>query len=392
MNEGPGQQQRRGIALAVAVLALVVVGAVITGGFYAASQENRAGRTTKTSELAFYTAEKGLNDQLGDRGIPFYEDTLEVGQDTALPAVAVTAGGIDAEYRVRVLRVAERLFYIQSTGRITDGSHAGAEREVGIVARTPYFNYRRDRALQTQTGFRMRGNAYISGRDTVPPGWENCETPGTGTGVAASDTSQIDIGGSAAIDGDPAKEEVPLDSTDILDYGDLKFSDFAGTADKYYAAGTGTLPDIEPEVDGGRCVTSAASNWGGPIDGGPCGDYWPTVYAEGDLGISGSGYGQGILAVEGDLSITGGFQFTGIVLVKGDLAMTGDGSTILGTANVRGTHPDSTRVESRGAGRSSIQLSSCAIARAYEYNRKLSRAFGVPGRHWVDLSAVGRGP
>jgi len=52
------------------------------------------------------------------------------------------------------------------------------------------------------------------------------------------------------------------------------------------------------------------------------------AYCHGDLKLSGSISGAGILAVDGDLNISGGLDWTGIIMVRGRVTMTGGGHTI----------------------------------------------------------------
>ena len=52
----------RGIALAVAIFALVVIGALVAGTFYAGRLEQQTGRNTFTAAQAAEAAEAGLKD------------------------------------------------------------------------------------------------------------------------------------------------------------------------------------------------------------------------------------------------------------------------------------------------------------------------------------------
>ena len=61
---------------------------------------------------------------------------------------------------------------------------------------------------------------------------------------------------------------------------------------------------------------SVDSNWGDPLNKlSPCFNYFPIIYHQGDLSISGNGYGQGILLVEGNLTVQGRIDFYGPVIV-----------------------------------------------------------------------------
>ena len=57
--------RRDGAALPVALLAILVIGALVTGGFYSSSQESRISVSADLGSQAFYVAEYGLQDALG---------------------------------------------------------------------------------------------------------------------------------------------------------------------------------------------------------------------------------------------------------------------------------------------------------------------------------------
>jgi hypothetical protein len=85
---------------------------------------------------------------------------------------------------------------------------------------------------------------------------------------------------------------------------------------------------------------------------------------DGNLKVSGTWSGCGILVVNGNLAMTGGCQFTGIVVVLGDLDFTGGGPAdvahIIGGLIMQGTVIDDSKVS--GAGR--IFYSSAAVNNA----------------------------
>ena len=132
---------------------------------------------------------------------------------------------------------------------------------------------------------------------------------------------------------------------------------------------------------GGACDTSDPKNWGDPYHtlgaAAYCKDYFPVVYAPGDLHITG-GYGQGILLVEGDLDISGGFEFYGPVIVKGRLTTTGTGGHFNGGVMAANVDLEQTAV----LGDAVVHFSRCTI------NKAMSAA-GTPifakGRSWVEL-------
>src|SRR5687768_10483642 len=58
MDERRGR--RGGFALPVAVFAMVIIGVLVTGGFYMARQETRIGVASQNASDAFYLAETGV--------------------------------------------------------------------------------------------------------------------------------------------------------------------------------------------------------------------------------------------------------------------------------------------------------------------------------------------
>ena len=58
----PILSNERGMALAVAIFALVVVGALVAGAFFAGTQEQRVGENSRRLTQSFGAAETGLNE------------------------------------------------------------------------------------------------------------------------------------------------------------------------------------------------------------------------------------------------------------------------------------------------------------------------------------------
>jgi hypothetical protein len=88
------------------------------------------------------------------------------------------------------------------------------------------------------------------------------------------------------------------------------------------------------------------------------------TYVKGDLHISGSNTGCGILVVEGSLTVTGTTAFEGLVLVSGDIRLSGSGSQmkVLGSAMVGDSIANaSTETKAKSSGSASIAYSSEAL-------------------------------
>ena len=125
-------------------------------------------------------------------------------------------------------------------------------------------------------------------------------------------------------------------------------------------------------------------NWGDPYNPvGACGNYFPVIYAKGDLFVEAADYGQGILLVEGDLTFKGGFQFFGPVIVRGTVLTEGTGGHFIGGLIAANVALNASSV----LGNALIQFSRCAIDRAL-LNSSLSSVKPLANRGWVDLSSV----
>lgn len=388
-RHSPRRRDERGFALAAAIFALVVIGALVTGGFFAASQEGRIGHSSRTAAEAFYVAERGLADVLGTRSRPWFE-AIPVGGFAVVGPVDINSQGTLARYTVTVRRQDDRLFFLRSDGTSLEGGlYGGGTRSTGLLARTYNFDVPMDRSMQVYGGLSVSGNSEIDGTDEYPSNWAGCSSIGTEAAVVAKDSSLVDVGGSARITGDPPVAQDPtLSAEDFLRFGDFDFDMLKGLAEKIYPPGaniTNTAPVLTS--DGKACDRSVRENWGAPNDPShKCHLYFPIIYAQGNMSIQSGASGQGILLVEGDLSMQGGYNFYGIVIVKGAFKTAGTGAHIYGVTMVYGRGELDTQSISRG--NSIVNFSTCAIQRARDNNDRTARAFPLALRSWIDLSGA----
>ena len=179
--------------MASAVVALVLVGVLVTGGFIAATQESRISESTYNATEALNIAEFGLNETVGTWQIEDYEEAATRPEETFLVCRDGTTVDITAdptltcpnaapvgEYTVSVtpLGGSGALFLVQSTGRLLRSVQFNAaeppQRTVAMVVRTTDFNVDMDRAVTVYDKLTIQGNATVTGRDTIPKHWENC--------------------------------------------------------------------------------------------------------------------------------------------------------------------------------------------------------------------------
>lgn len=379
---------RDGFALPVAVFALVLVGVLVTGGFYMARQETRIGVASANAQEAFYMAERGLYDVLGNW------DPADFANVTAWSSVTHADTLSNGHWSVSITPMTQRLFYLDAQGTSTEGGAlwAGATRRVGMVVRVIIPTMDPPAALTTQGALKIGGSSMVQGNDSIPAGWGAlCDSIMTDKpGIMIDDSVNVTtVGSDYEIDGNPAIAEDPNISTaTLLDFGELDWDELVAMAQKIYPGNptiTNTAPDSVMSGASWDCQKSTSSNWGDPLNpGAVCSNYFPIIYASQGLKINSSGVGQGILLVEGDLAVQGGFTFYGPVIVRGELKTSGTGGHFNGGVIAANVDLSSSTV----LGNALVSYSSCAVERALAFNSQLAKARPLANRSWVDLSSI----
>ncbi|MFW6206296.1 MAG: hypothetical protein ACOC5J_00010 [Gemmatimonadota bacterium] len=382
-----------GFALPVAIFALVVVGVMVTGGFFLAQQESRIGVASQNATQAVYVAEEGMNEVVANWGAHDFTTLANWDSD-------VVSGTTDnGTWTTEVLRTSPQTYWVRTSGTVTEGGamYAGATRDVGMFYRVIVPNIIPPAALSTVGNLTVAGSSQIQGNDSEPTGWGGSCTTGTDDkpGILIDDQNNVDTSGNAySIDGDPPVDEDPdMDSEELLTFGDLTFDDLAAMATSTYTyPGSPTLTGMQPdsvETSPGsgtyRCDSSDSNNWGDPINSGSvCFSHFPILYAPSDLNINSSASGQGILLVEGDLRIQGGFEFYGIVIVRETFVTAGTGGHVNGGVIAANAELDTNTV----TGNAVVTNSTCASTRAVMNNATFTQPKPLSQRSWVDMTAL----
>ncbi len=369
---------RPGFALAVALIAIVVIGAIIAGVFFASTQEYRIGRNTLQQTRAMATAEYGLQHILRP-GLFAGENTMQrpVGGEPEIRVFSVN-GSVDT---LRLTRLNTNTFWAVSEGTAGAGVGSQARRRLGAAIVITPLDINLLGALTTRGTTQIGGSAFINGNDVNPLGW-GCPAAGPALpGIAIPDQGLITTSGCnnlSCVAGDPKVEETAAAAEDstYFKYGDIEWEQLVAMAQKIIPAGA-TLTGIGPTLDGTTCRTQDLLNWGDPDKLTTCGNYYPIIYAQGNLKIT-TGKGQGILLVEGDLHVQGGFEFFGPVIVKGRLRTEGTGGHFNGGVLAANVHLDHTTA----LGDAVIRYSSCVL-------RMATQSVVVPGmpggNSWVEM-------
>jgi hypothetical protein len=371
----------RGIALAVAVFALVVIGALVAGAFFAGRLEQQTGRNTLLAAEAGEVAEAGLNEALaGQTATTLLALPVNSSPNfaTALPDLALTSGRTASR---SINRLTEHVFLLRSVGTRTNALGGQlARRSIGQLIRLVQADLDVAAGLTALGDVTLTGASEVSGIDEVPGLWAGVACPPLEdvTGIRYNE-GEIKFSGNGTVQGAP----------DTLKDNSLTTNSMKEDFDKLKTLATLILSANNPPATGpvhvgdpARCDKSVESNWGEPsIQTDPCSNYFPIIYHYGNLALQG-GRGQGILLVEGDLTATGGMVFYGPVFVTGTLSTAGNknqgakfyGGVIAGNVTLDDTN--------KLSGQALVSYSSCAVKRALQNS---STPAALAERSWLQI-------
>ena len=377
-------QDERGMALAVAIFALVVVGALVAGAFFAGTQEQRVGENQRRVQTSFGVAEAGAQERVlsWDPGTmnrrPQYPADSVAIANTPAPSGSGSYGGYS-------YRVGPNLFLIDVTGRdrasaagaIAGGG--GARQRIGMITRIAPVDFGIKASLTTQGLVSMSGNANINGADQIPTGWTSCDPPGPAQAGVRDNGGNVTESGNATVVGTPPVVNDPtVTNNTFTAFGGATYAQLAARA-------TLTIPpgnySTAPVVTNGVCDKTVLTNWGdGMNPASACADYFPIIHVPGTITLNNT-QGQGILLVDGDLNIQGSYQFFGIVVVQGDLKTAGGGSTDAHFwGGVMAKNADLS--EQNLSGKATLNYSSCSINAVLQATSPISM---MRSRGWTQL-------
>lgn len=319
-------RNERGIALVVAIVALVVIGAIIAGTFFISTLEQRTSFNTVKTTQAFEAAEAGLQDATANWNTGWNL----MGNGTTQGPYTTASFGSGASYSYQITRLNGQVFLLRSTGKLQ-----GASQTLASLIRLTTVNVNAAGAVTSGGNVQVGGNAVIDGRNTTPTGWSGCAAAPDMTGISSS--GNISTQGNPTIYGNPP--QVQNNSAITSSTFSSPFDQLKQTANKTFVGGQGqgnyvTFPGLTPVGTSTTCDRTSTYNWGEPLRSGTyiagCINYAPIVLINGNASFPSGGRGQGILLVDGDLAIAGGFQWVGLVIATGQVK-TGNG-----TSNVTG--------------------------------------------------------
>ena len=371
------RRRREGLALPMVLGAITLIGTLIAGVMYLATQDYRVGANTLNETRAESAAELGLNRLTTDWDQT--KNTSMVTGDT-LRLTYTDVGG--ASVNVFVTRLPGPFFWAVSEAQTRGNSlQYGSRRRFGQLFRlnTPAVNFLG--AVTAAGNVKVSGNVTVSGNDANPTGWGCTGTLTNVPGTVLTPTATSTINGVPIISGNPpfATNALAGDTNTYFNYGSSTYTSLAALANVTLSGGN--YNGMGPAVSNGVCNKSSTMNWGDPVRHTPaaaCETYFPIIHITGNASLS-TGTGQGILLVDGDLTKSGNFSFYGVVIARGTIRSSGSNNGVTGVEMAAAVDLGDAVTLS---GSTTIQYSSCAIQQALSASSSLTTA---KGRAWVNL-------
>jgi hypothetical protein len=373
----------RGMALAIALFAIVVIGALVAGTAFAGQLEMGGGRSAIATTQAAEQAETAIAEAFQN-----WDGTWNtMATNTTANGPSTTSGFNRRSYTVT--RLGGVLALIRGTGeRLDVGGNVVSTREIGRLARIVDPDVDVDAAVEGMGDVRVGGTSRVSGFDSYPAGWTSCtgaldDVPGVRASGDVSTTGGADIIGEPS----PTYPYVENDASVTAASFQAIYDALVPAVTRTFAGGT--YGGMEPTLNAdGACDRTDLDNWGEPGDPdyGPlvpqCRTYMPVILFTGSTTMN-TGRGQGILIVQGNLRIQGTLIWDGIILATGNIDFHGTGgsnSRVYGGLFSANTIDVDDLISIAGA--PIITYSSCAVEAVLN-----SAARGLPlsRRGWVQI-------
>ena len=342
-----GSRARRGAALPVALLIIVIISVLAASAFTMLGGERRVADNNEAQLDAYTLARRGMERFLVSRATLGF--TAE--PPAAVESTTIAMPGGYAEVVLRQVKVGTgtavpNVYVIRSRGVKTLGATTTimAERTVAEYAAFDYGAPRVGAAWTAMAGLSSTGSsATVSGFDA-------CSGSPSVAGVAVPN-----------VPGYSGSSSVPTGTPGVVNLGTAAQTSAAVQVDWDGIVNGGVMtPDVTVSGSTGWPSSTLWSN----------ANYWPVIRANGDLDLPSDG--RGTLIVTGNLRLNGSQNWRGLILVGG--ALTSNGNNTVSGAVITGLNLKlgmSVSASDLGTGNKTYQYNSCDVATATTRFKKL---------------------
>lgn len=321
---------RRGIALVIALFALVVIGALVAAVFFTAQLEVRSGANVMSGLQADQAAQAGLEYAAAN----WRRTWAKQGTGNSIGVNWIQLGATNGYFTDSVTQLNNQLVLVRSFGQARNGvGGVLGSRTSGMLFKVSPPDFGISAAATVSGSAWTSSPGTIRGTDSIPGGgaWSSAcasvarvDRTGIRASGATNNNSATIIGSPGGISNTDASVSTTVAKVEGL------FGTLQGMADLSLGSVPGT---VRPVLTGGHaCATGSGQpgNWGDPtyaLSGvwsgtHPCASYFPIIYlsSSGSSDLSGV-VGQGILIAEGNLAFGAGSRFYGPVITRGWVTM-----------------------------------------------------------------------
>jgi hypothetical protein len=307
----------RGVALPVALFALVVIGALVAGIFFTARIEIRSGENAMSGARAIEAAQAGL--QMGAPQVINLAGTLADG--ATVGGTKTQLGTTGSYYQDSVTKLNSFMYLLRSYGTYEVNGNVTSTRVLAMLVKRYMPEIAVNSGAIVVGNATVTGSADLDGHDQSPTGWSTCPAGTDQPGLRTNGTATLGGSGSVEGTGTPAYSTNDTTVTNMSHVMDTLFFQLAGQADKTLSTDVNGAPNPNST---GTCVKTDQGNWGDPDRATPtahaCEGYFPIVYFNnGNTSTTYTihGKGQGVLLVNGNLRFNGNSHYVGLILVRG---------------------------------------------------------------------------
>jgi hypothetical protein len=379
MRHAPDLRNERGIALALAVFALVIIGALVAGTVFAGRLEMKGGSNSIYASQAFDAADAGLASTIGAWSSTY--NSMKTGDSLAITETQLGAG-TNVYTRGEIVKINSTTYLIRSTGerRLSSAGAVLARRQLATLAKLFVTSVPIRAALTARGDLIVKGTADLYGANADPPAWSTSSAIRDACPADATTVPSAEVSGTVQTNGTPTMLPPPVQNSSAVADSNMFLKPYQSLIDAANIVLSSSSLSPAPAVTGtpSRCDQSQQSNWGEPGTAVPqCGSYFPVIYSPGNLKLT-NGRGQGVLLVNGDLELAGNFTFAGIIITKGSFNASKGTNDVYGTVLANNATLDDQTL----AGTPQVQFSTCAISRALNASGK---AVPFGSRSWAQI-------